>query len=239
MDFEGQMTQCTAQRALTLKQVDALYWLGRYSERVLTTLRIFMDVYDSRLDTTFDYYDYCEKLDINNDFLSLADFCERYAFDGTYASSITASLTYANSNAMMLRETIGSDALAYIEMAQRAMLSARVSNSPVLQFQRVIDCIMAFKGTVVDTVFDRNARNIILCGYGVERLDIYLRLGVNQDRVLFECRRLAEALAYTDVECDTLQLQRITGDLCEPDSVQDSIDKIVLLQLIDEMFAFS
>ena len=35
---------------LTLKQVDSLYWLGRYAERVLSTLRVFMRVYDSQLD---------------------------------------------------------------------------------------------------------------------------------------------------------------------------------------------
>lgn len=224
---------------LTLKQVDSLYWLGRYAERALTTLRIFMNVYDSQLDTTFDYASYCDKLDICNNFKSLKDFCFRYAFDAAYSSSIIASLSYANGNAMMLRETIGSDALSYMEMALRSMQDAQYSQSPALMFQKVIDCIMAFKGTVEDTVFDRNVRNIISCGYGVERLDMYLRLERKQDAVLFECRRLAESLAYTDVDCDTLQLQKIIGELCQLDSVQDSADKMVLLQLIDALFAFS
>lgn len=233
MDFEE------VRIPLTLKQVDSLYWLGRYTERALTTLRTFITVYDSQLDTTFDYAAYCNKLDICNTFTSLKDFCFRYVFDTNYSSSIIASLSYANGNAMMLREIIGSDALSYMEMSLRTMHDAQYSQSPVLLFQKVIDYIMAFKGTVEDCVFDRNVRNIICCGYGVERLDMYLRLELNQDTVLFECRRLAESLAYTDVDCDTLQLQKIMGELCQVDSVQDSTDKIVLLQIIDSLFAFS
>lgn len=224
---------------LTLKQVDSLYWLGRYAERSLSTMRIFMAVYDSHIDTTFDYVDYCQKLDIYNGFASLDDFCQQYAFNKSYASSIVASLVYANGNAMMLREIIGSEALSYIELALRAMQDAEFSKTPALHFQKVVDYLMAFKGTVEDTVQDRNSRNIIRCGYGVERLDIYLRLALNENKVLFECHRLAEALAYTDVKCDTLQLQKIIGELCELDSFYDRADKMVLLQLIDSLFAFS
>ncbi|MBQ3670700.1 MAG: alpha-E domain-containing protein, partial [Treponema sp.] len=115
---------------LTLKQVDSLYWLGRYAERALSTMRIFINVYDSQLDTTFDYASYCRKLDIFNNFSSLKDFCFRYAFDSQYASSIVASLAFANGNAMMLRETIGSEALSYIEMSLRTMQAAQCSLSP-------------------------------------------------------------------------------------------------------------
>ena len=202
-------------------------------------MRIFINVYDSQLDTTFDYASYCRKLDIFNNFSSLKDFCFRYAFDSQYASSIVASLAFANGNAMMLRETIGSEALSYIEMSLRTMQAAQCSLSPALQFQKVIDCILAFNGMVADTVLDRNVRNIISCGYGVERLDMYLRLGQNQQKVIFECRTLAESLSYTDIDCDSLQSQKITGELCECNEVFDSADKMVLLQIIDSLFIFS
>ena len=224
-------------KALTLKQVDSLYWLGRYAERVLSSLRVFMRVYDSQIDTTFDYADYCERLGIANSFSSLADFCRRYAFDTGYQSSIIASAACANGNAMMLREIVGSECLSYVELALRAMADAAVSETPVLLFQRAVDCIMAFKGAVFDTVQDRNAYNIIRCGLGVERLDFYLRLGIHEQTVLFESRRLAEAISYTDVDCDRLQLQKITGELCELDSFHDRADKMLLLQLIDSLFA--
>lgn len=221
---------------ITLKQLDSLYWLGRYAERVLSTLRVFMNVYDSQLDNNFDYGDYCKKLDIYNGFSDLHDFCNRYAFDKNYASSIICSMMRAYDNAIMLRDTIGSDALAYIEMAQRAMLDAEFSQTPVLQFQKVIDYIMSFYGTIEDTIYNRNVKNIILCGHGVERLDMYLRLNINQEKTMYECHKLGNALSYTDIEADKFQLQKICGELCEADEVQDYADKMVLLQIIDGMF---
>lgn len=224
---------------LTLKQVDSLYWLGRYAERTLSSLRTFMRVYDSQIDTTFDYADYCEKLDIYNGFSSLQDFCRRYAFDENYQSSIIASATFANGNAMMLRDIIGSDCLSYVELALRSLGEAGVSRTPMLLFQRAVDYLMAFKGAVADSVRDRNVLNLIRTGFGVERLDIYLRLGIHERTVLFESRRLADAICRTDVDCDKLQLQKITGELCELDSFHDRADKMLLLQLIDSLFASS
>ena len=40
---------------LTLKQVDSIYWLGRYTERVMTTLKFLMNMYDSNIDSYFDW----------------------------------------------------------------------------------------------------------------------------------------------------------------------------------------
>ncbi len=221
---------------LTLKQVDSIYWLGRYTERVLTTLRIFMNVFDSQLDSSFDYRQYCEDLDIYNGFSDLRDFCTRYAFDTTYPSSIISSMNRSYDNGIMLRDIIGSDALSYIEMALRRMTDAQFSHTPVLSFQNVIDCIMAFKGQIEDSITDRNIRNILVSGCTIERLDMYLRLNINKDKVLFECKRLADAVSYTDINCDKLTMLKICGELCEDDVMQDYADKMILLQLIDSLF---
>lgn len=221
---------------LTLKQVDCLYWLGRYTERVLSTLKNFMIVYDSQLDSDFDFGDYCSKLDIYNGFADLSDFCVRYAFDKDYASSIICSIIRAYDNAIMLRDTIGSEAVAYVEMAQRTMMDAEYSHTPMLMFQKVIDYIMAFYGTVADSIIDRNIRNIILCGHGVERLDYYLRLDINSQRVNFECRRLSQFLPLVDIDVDKFTIAKVCGELNEDSSVQDSADKEVLVNLVDSFF---
>lgn len=223
-------------KALTMNQVDSLYWLGRYTERALSTLRYFTRMYDSMIDGEFDYPLYCRKLDIYNPFSSPEEFCERYAFDTGYQSSIASSLKMANGNAMMVRDIVGSEACSYTEMALRRILDAQTSRSPMLFFQKVADCLMAFRGAVEDTVQDRNAKNVIRTGWGVERLDIYLRLGIHEERVLYECSRLARAVSYTDVPCDSLQLKMITGELCENDEFLDRADKMVLVQLIDALF---
>lgn len=236
MDFRGLNSMRTKQVPLTLKQVDSIYWLGRYTERVLTTLKLFMNVYDSQLDSQFDYGKYCRDLDIYNGFTSIEDFCSRYAFDKNYASSIISSMTRSYDNAIMLRETIGSDALSYIELALRRMEDAQFSETPALVFQKVIDNIMAFKGQVFDTISDRNIRHILQAGLTLERLDMYLRLNVNEDKVEFECQRLSHCIERTDINCDRLALQKVCGELCEKGDFLDNADKMILLQLIDSLF---
>lgn len=42
---------------------------------------------------------------------------------------------------------------------------------------------MAFKGQVFDSICDYNVRNILNCGFTIERLDI------NKDKIEFECGR--------------------------------------------------
>ncbi len=236
MDFREVNFTRKGEVPLTLKQVDSIYWLGRYTERVLTTLKLFMDVYDSQLDSNFDYAKYCSDLDIYNGFSSLADFCQRYAFDKDYASSIISSMNRSYDNAIMLRETIGSDSLSYIELALRRMEDAQFSQTPALVFQKVIDNIMAFKGQVFDSIADHNVRHILLAGLTLERLDMYLRLNMNEDKVAFECRRLSHSIERTDINCDRLALQKVCGELCEKSDFMDNADKMILLQLIDSLF---
>ncbi len=236
MDFREVKATRKGEVPLTLKQVDSIYWLGRYTERVLTTLKVFMDVYDSQLDSHFDYVKYCSDLDIYNGFTSLSDFCQRYAFDRNYASSIISSMNRSYDNAIMLRETIGSDSLSYIELALRRMEDAQYSQTPALVFQKVIDNIMAFKGQVFDSIADHNVRHILLAGLTLERLDMYLRLNMNEDKIAFECRRLTHSIERTDINCDRLALQKVCGELCEKSDFMDNADKMILLQLIDGLF---
>lgn len=236
MDFREVKATRKGEVPLTLKQVDSIYWLGRYTERVLTTLKVFMEVYDSQIDSHFDYEKYCSDLDIYNGFTSLSDFCQRYAFDRTYASSIISSMNRSYDNAIMLRETIGSDSLSYIELALRRMEDAQYSQTPALVFQKVIDNIMAFKGQVFDSIADHNVRHILLAGLTLERLDMYLRLNMNEDKIAFECRRLTHSIERTDINCDRFALQKVCGELCEKSDFMDNADKMVLLQLIDGLF---
>ncbi len=50
---------------ISLEKSNHLYWLGRYSERAFTTIRIFMDAYDTMLDQDPNAYKHiCEKLHI-------------------------------------------------------------------------------------------------------------------------------------------------------------------------------
>ena len=45
---------------ISINNADHLFWLGRYTERVYTTIRLFSDSYDSMIDHCLnDYEDFC------------------------------------------------------------------------------------------------------------------------------------------------------------------------------------
>ena len=162
---------------ISVEHSDRLFWLGRYSERVYTTLNIFADRYDSMIDLTdTEYKEYCERQDIPNVYISAADFARRYCFDEDDPNSIISNLTRAYDNAIVLREEIGSVTLSYIQMAVYAMNKARISDAPLLELQHVRDNIVAFWGIVDDSIDDEHVRSIIKLGKRVERIDIYARM---------------------------------------------------------------
>ena len=67
---------------ISLEKSECLFWLGRYTERVYTTIRIFNDVLDKMLDQeTKRYEGFCQRLNIPNIYTSPEDFVDRYLFD--------------------------------------------------------------------------------------------------------------------------------------------------------------
>ena len=94
---------------ISVEQADHLFWLGRYTERVYTTLRFYFQRFDSMIDETVDSYQtFCESIDIPNIYLSKEDFLRRYPFDADNTDSIISNLNRAYDNAIVLRESIGS-----------------------------------------------------------------------------------------------------------------------------------
>lgn len=175
----------------SIENTDRLYWLGRYSERVYTTLKLFGMSYDTMLEEgTGDYDAFCRSLDIPNIYTSSEDFLRSYPFCEEDTNSIASNLKRAYDNAIELREEIGSETLAYIQLACYGMQSARVSKAPMIEFQKVIDNILAFWGIVDDWIEDENTRNIIKIGKRVERIDLYGRLHAGYESMRREICRL-------------------------------------------------
>ena len=56
---------------ISLEKVDHLYWLGRYTERVYTTLRKFFHIFDELIEQPEGFYEnYCDRLNIPNIYTS-------------------------------------------------------------------------------------------------------------------------------------------------------------------------
>ena len=60
----------------------------------------------------------------------------------------------------------------------------------MLEFQKIVDNILAFWGIIDDQVEDENTRNIIKVGKRVERIDLYSRLHMPASALRREVRRL-------------------------------------------------
>jgi hypothetical protein len=130
-----------------------------------------------------------------------------YVFDKNNPDSLRTVADAMLGNGMVLREVIGSRTLAYLELAVMGMKSAEESDSPTLPLQRVIDFIMAFRGSYDDMIDDENVRNIIKCAAGVERLSLYLRLGWHLDSVKSEIGKLMKRMNRTSLQPSHASLQ--------------------------------
>lgn len=134
---------------ISVEQTDRLYWLGRYAERVYTTMKLYFRTYDTMIDAGEDYDRFCRALEIPNIYTSKEDFISRYSFDEEDVNSLMSNLKRAYDNAVVLREEIGTEALAYIQLAVYAMQRAEDSQAPLIEFQKVVDNLMALTGSAM------------------------------------------------------------------------------------------
>lgn len=176
----------------SVENFDRLFWLGRYSERVYTTLKLYGDRFDSMLEEGMEGYDeFCRSLDIPNIYTSAEEFRQKYPFGKDDPNSIYSNLMRAYDNAIELREEIGSETLAYVQLAVYELNKAAKSEAPMIEFQNILDDILAFWGIVDDQIDDEQTRNLIKVGKRVERIDLYGRLKVEKSAMIREVHRLA------------------------------------------------
>lgn len=196
---------------ISVEQVDHLYWLGRYTERVYTTLKIYSESFDRMIDESEDSYQkYCDSLDIPNIYESKEDFLKRYPFDISVSDSIISNLNRAYDNAIVLRETIGSEALSYIQLSIYAMNNASVSDAPLIDLQQIMDDLLSFWGLVDDQIDSDQIRNIIKAGKRIERIDLYARLEVEKPRLVREVRRMIPRVLRSGMKYDDMSLSRVS-----------------------------
>ena len=159
---------------ISVEKLDHLYWLGRYTERVYTTLRKFYDIYESNKDFTYSYL-----------------------FDIKNPDSIFANMGRAFDNAIVLRDELSSNVLSYVQLALDTLGASAQTTAPLLELQQVIDYLLAFWGCVDDYVEEEECRNILKCGKYIERLDLYIRLDYNRKDIEKEYSKLQNRIQKT------------------------------------------
>ena len=202
---------------ISLKQTDSLYWLGRYLERVYTTLQLFDGCYDSMIDSDpYAYREFCARLSIPDIYAGPADFVDRYLFAPDNPDSIASNLSRAYDNAIVLRDCISSLALSYVQTALDAMASGRASSAHCLVSIEVCDRILAFWGAIDDRCHALECRNIIKAGKHMERLDLYLRLSEEREPTLRAYNRLKHRLEGLRIPYSAEEL-RTVGEMLARD----------------------
>ena len=204
--------------ALSLEKVDHLLWLGRYMERSYTTLLFILDAYDEALDDAKGpWREQLEELGFDAHRDNAYEFFNDCLFDMENFSSLAFSMDAAYGNAVRLRDVLGTESIAYVQMAVNSVEAAKASDAPLLDLQSVIDDIMAFKGCMDDYVVDDAARNIIKCGMSVERMDLYTRLSYHLGELPREAHRLASRIDRIGVSYDKKSFKRVIDTVFAPD----------------------
>lgn len=180
---------------ITLEKSDHLFWLGRYSERAYTTLKTFYSYYDKMIDVDENIYSmFCKKLCIPDIYEDKTTFFYNYLYDEHNPDSICTSMTRAFDNAVVMRNELGSETLAYVQMALDVLKSSKTSPAPLIRHQEVLDYILAFWGSVDDNVGDPEAQQMLKCGKHVERLDLYIRFDYPYQEIEKEFQKLSGLL---------------------------------------------
>ena len=186
---------------ITVEKANQLFWLGRYVERVYTTIREFFIDYDRMLDEAGDSYkDFCDRINIPDCYRDKDHFLKDYPFNEKNPDSIISNLNRAYDNAIVNREEIGTETLSYVQLAIYDLKKAEVSTSPLIEMQNVIDNILAFWGSVDDSMDDEQTRSMVKAGRRVERLDLYLRFEMGRDVLQKELKKLNRRIPRTQMK---------------------------------------
>ena len=137
------------------------------------------------------------------------DFVKRYPFDTELPDSIISNLNRAYDNAIVLRESIGSESLAFIQLAIYAMNKAANSKAPLIELQKVSDFLLSFYGIADDQIDSENVRNIIKAGKRIERIDIYARLGMGKKELAREVHRMAPRVRKSGLDYNKEKLESV------------------------------
>ncbi len=127
---------------ISLEHSDRLYWLGRYTERVFTTLKTLQKLYDRTIDNRSGYAEYLGYFGLSDSYGSNRDFFRSFLYDSTNPNSVAYSLERAYDNGIVLREEISTETLSFLQLAKDTLAKSEMSENTRLHFFRLwISCM--------------------------------------------------------------------------------------------------
>jgi uncharacterized alpha-E superfamily protein len=204
---------------ISVEHSSNLYWLGRYAERVYTTLDTFFDYHDATLDRDKNSYrDFLERLEVEDKYGNYDNFLDGFLY-GEEDYTIRAAFLNAYDNALVTRNVIGSESLAYLELASNTFKAGRGSKNLRLALMPVMDYLLAYWGNIDDHLATSEAGIIIRCGKIVERLDLYFRFFYDNKHINNEYEKLCHILA---------RMPRARKDLCNAEHLVMLVETLAI-----------
>ncbi|MGN0638919.1 MAG: alpha-E domain-containing protein [Huintestinicola sp.] len=182
--------------AITRININNLFWLGRYVERVFTTLNSFFKYADRFIEGGQEAYEkYLADINVPDIYKDSEDFFHRYVFDMSDPNSIISNLDRALGNGIVLREEIKTPSLSYLQMAMDKFKACEGTDKIRYDMLPVRDAIYAFWGSVDNNMTNGEALRVIHLGKSVERADMFLRLGYPSEDISAELDNLIKHVA--------------------------------------------
>lgn len=177
---------------ISATKANRLYWLGRYTERVYTSLHLLRRCYDKMIDGSSDEYEmYYHTMDVADTYPDIEAFKLGLMYDSHNPASLISGLERAMDNAIVLRREIMSETLGYVEMAMSKMKAeAEKGDTNITNLQTVTDCLLSFWGSLDERIDDGRVRNFLIAGRLTEYLDMRIRFRYSWKRVGEFYRRL-------------------------------------------------
>ena len=209
---------------ISLEHGDRLYWLGRYTERVFTTLKALQDVYDRMLDNEGSYTEFLGYFEMPDIYGSSTEFFCDLLYNRDNFSSVAHSLDRAYDNGIVLREDISSGAFSFLQVAKDTLKKSKTAKNRRLALLPLEDVLYGFWGCIADNIYDEEIKNIIYCGKSTERLDLYLRMKYPYEDVSREFERLCIRLGRVPKNTPYRYNTRFLSDLVEIIGEEDEYD---------------
>ena len=221
---------------ISLDRADSLFWLGRYTERVFTTVKVFFDYYDQMIDENEEAYKkLCEKLAIPDVYGSKEVFVTDYILNENDPNSVISNMQRAYDNAIVSRDDVSTESMAYLELCLQAIRKEQGSPAPLFELQSVIDDIYAFWGSIDDCIIDEENRNIVKCGRYVERMDLLLRLGYGYAAIEKEFKKFSNRLERVRIGYNAAKVQELAALVARKDEFEGL--RMQILMTLQQVFA--